>query len=490
MINRIDLIKRSFLAKAVCQIVFVFLLLISSVSNGQELWGIANSNYAGQMGLTMNPASVVGEPFNWELQLFSLNANAANNYIYLKKGRGAISLSNSSDDPTTDRYTTADKWSYGSTFFKAPAFLYSKKKYGFAISSSLRAGYSAVDVPWHLAKFAKEGFEYDPLQTYFFEGGNVKVGMIAWQETAITVGALAIDDGTNYLTFGLTGKNNRGFEAAYVNLNAVTYNSSADSLLIIQNINMNYGHSLPEDNEFQLANILSRRGKGWGINAGVQYIRNRNANFFRPCSNSEEKPYDFKIGVSIIDLGYMTFNREASTFQFDNLSTDWFYIDTAKFIDVSQVDSMFSSQFTGKPANTRYLRSFQIATPAAVSLQFDYALDNHFFVNVSAIQRIVLSRIALRRMNQLSITPRYERKRFEIAIPISFYEQFKPRVGVGVRYGILTIGSDMLSPLFGFTDSYGADFYLGLSIKNKGKCGGDSGRKKRLSIEKCKVPNY
>jgi hypothetical protein len=93
-------------------------------------------------------------------------------------------------------------------------------------------------------------------------------------------------------------------------------------------------------------------------------------------------------------------------------------------------------------------------------------------------------------MNQLSITPRYERKRFEIAIPISFYEQFKPRVGIGVRYGILTIGSDMLSPIFGFTDSYGADFYLGLSIKNRGKCGGDSGRKKRFSIEKCKVPNH
>jgi hypothetical protein len=92
-------------------------------------------------------------------------------------------------------------------------------------------------------------------------------------------------------------------------------------------------------------------------------------------------------------------------------------------------------------------------------------------------------------MNQISLTPRYERKRFEVAIPISFYEQFKPRVGLGIRYGILTIGSDMLSPIFGLTESYGADFYLGLSIRSKGKCGGDSGRIKRFSIEKCKVPN-
>ncbi len=490
MIYRIE-VKNFFLSsKAIQRVVLGIFLLFSSTSDAQELWGIANSNHAGQMGLTMNPASVVGEPFRWELHLFSLDANAANNYIYLKKGRGLLPLSDSKDEPTTDRYTTSDKWSFGSAFFKAPAFLYSQKKYGIAFSTSLRGGYSAVDVPWHLAKFANEGFDYDPLQSYFFEGGNVKVGMISWQETAITVGALVVDDASNYLTFGLTGKNNRGFEAAYVNLNSVTYNSAADSLLIIQNINMNYGHSVPEDDEFKLSNILSRRGKGWGINAGVQYIRNRNGAFYKPCANNEEKPYDFKLGVSIIDLGYMTFNREASTFQFNDLSADWFYIDTAKFIDVSQVDSMFSSQFTGKPTSTRFLRSFKIATPAALSVQFDLALDNHFFVNVSAIQRVVLSKVALRRMNQIALTPRYERKRFEVAIPISFYEQFKPRVGLGLRYGVLTIGSDMLSPLFGLTESYGADFYLGLSIRSKGKCGGSLARRKRFSIEKCKVPNH
>ena len=93
-------------------------------------------------------------------------------------------------------------------------------------------------------------------------------------------------------------------------------------------------------------------------------------------------------------------------------------------------------------------------------------------------------------MNQLALMPRYERKRFEVAVPISFYEQFKPRVGLGIRWGALTIGSDMLGPLFGLTDSYGADFYVGLSIKSKGKCGGSNGRVKKRSIEKCKVPNH
>ncbi|MFM7014716.1 MAG: DUF5723 family protein [Bacteroidota bacterium] len=465
----------------------------STLLKAQELFGVSNSNYAGQMGLTMNPASVVGAPFNWELQCFSLDANTVNNYLYLKQGSGIIRKSFSganTSDATADRFTSPNKWSFGSTFFKAPAFVFSDKKFGLAFSTSLRAGYSAIDVPWHLAKFGKEGFDYDPLQGYFFEGGSMKVGMISWQEIAFTAGVLAVDDGTNYLSFGLTGKNNRGFESAFGNLDAITYNSSADSLLIIQNVNMNYGHSLPENDEYKLSSILDKRGKGWGINAGLQYIRNRNASYYRPCASNTDKPYDFKLGFSVIDLGYLTFNREARTYKFENLSTDWFYIDTAKFIDVTQIDSLISAQLTGKPTSTRDSRKFKIATPTAVSMQLDCALDNHFFVNLTIIQRIVLSKIALRRMNQIAITPRYERKRFEAAFPISFYEQFKPRIGIGIRYGILTIGSDMLSPLFGITDSYGADFYMGVSIKSKAKCGGESGRRKRHSIEKCKVPNH
>ena len=141
-------------------ILFVF---ITSNLNAQELWGAANSNYAGQMGLSMNPAVVVGAPFNWELHVFSFDANAANNYMYLKQGRGLIQsvAGNNNGDPSTDRYTTSDKWSFGSTFFKAPAILYSQKKFGVSFSTSLRAGYSAVDVPWHLAKFGKEGFDYE-----------------------------------------------------------------------------------------------------------------------------------------------------------------------------------------------------------------------------------------------------------------------------------------------------------------------------------------
>jgi len=463
--------------KAIQRLSLVSVLLYSNSINAQELWGISNSNYSGQMGVALNPATLVGATYNWELHLFSLDANATNNYMFLKQGSGVIRKSFNEfnfSDTKINNNTTPDYWSYGSSLFKAPAFIYSNKKFGFGFSTSLRTGYSVVNVPSQLANLASEGFVFDSLQRYFIKDGAVKAAAIIWQETAITVGALIIDDGSNYLSFGLTGKNNRGFESAYLNFNQLYFKSSADSLLFVQNINIDYGYSLPVNFSNQTSNILSKRGNGYGLNAGFQYMRNRNESFYNNCSGMDEKPYDFKIGASLIDLGYMTFNRDAKNYRFNNLSTDWFYIDTAKFFDVTQVDSLLSAQFASNLTSGRYVKNYKIATPAAISLQVDWALDNHFFVNVSALQRIVLNNVALRRMNQFALTPRYERKRFEVAIPFSYYEQFKPRIGIGLRYGILTIGSDMLSPLFGLTKSYGADFYFGLSIKSKVKSGGIS----------------
>jgi hypothetical protein len=44
----------------------------------------------------------------------------------------------------------------------------------------------------------------------------------------------------------------------------------------------------------------------------------------------------------------------------------------------------------------------------------------------------------------------------------------------------------MISPLLGFTDSYGADVYFGITWKNYGKCGRrNKGGGGVRSIEKC-----
>ena len=102
------------------------------------------------------------------------------------------------------------------------------------------------------------------------------------------------------------------------------------------------------------------------------------------------------------------------------------------------------------------------------------------------IQRVPLGKNSIRRANQIAITPRFESRRIEIALPISYYELFRPRVGLSFRFGVFTIGTDMIGPFLGLTDSYGADLYMGIAWRNFGGCDGNNNRARRKSkIENC-----
>src|SRR4051812_19109176 len=62
---------------ALCIIFFTFSIGVY----GQEMWGIANSNYAGNMGMHLNPASMVGAPYKYEINLVAGDFFFDNNYL-------------------------------------------------------------------------------------------------------------------------------------------------------------------------------------------------------------------------------------------------------------------------------------------------------------------------------------------------------------------------------------------------------------------------
>jgi hypothetical protein len=64
----------------------------------------------------------------------------------------------------------------------------------------------------------------------------------------------------------------------------------------------------------------------------------------------------------------------------------------------------------------------------------------------------------------LAITPRYETRRFEAAIPVTLYEYKKPHVGFAMRYRFFVIGTERLGSFTGLWDTTGYDIYFGFKI--------------------------
>ena len=108
-----------------------------------------------------------------------------NNYYYLKSQSKLITKSfkgeSVDDSKLTDRYTKRpDKFAYASVFAKYPAFIWSDKKWSAGFHLSTRVELSATKVPYHLAKYLKEGFEYDPQQNIPYEVRNAKVEKVPY----------------------------------------------------------------------------------------------------------------------------------------------------------------------------------------------------------------------------------------------------------------------------------------------------------------------
>jgi hypothetical protein len=470
------------------------LLLMFRPSQAQEMLGAAFSNYAGQMGIAWNPATIVGMPHRWELNLLSGDFAAQNNYMRLRKDsrwiRRGIQGEAVDENRFTDLYTTSDKWMYGSAFLKYPSFVWSGKKFALAANISTRFEASGQQVPHHLAKFMKEGFDYNPLQRRDWAANRGEGAVLNWHELSLTGGMNIHDDGVNYWSGALTLNYNIGLNGIYASIDDMKYNSIADILLLVYNLNGEYGHALPDNGEDGIRKSLEKKGSGFSGSIGFRYFLNRNDAWFNPCKKKDgAKPYDLRIGFAVTDIGYVDFDTRAYTYKVNNLNTDWFGIDTVNFDGIGHTDSVLGIQFVNNPTGLQTGRQFRIYTPAAANIDVDVPLNSWFFLNLAAIQRLPLGEFRVRRMNEVSLTPRVEFRRFEFAMPLSLYEYSALRLGAALRIGAFTFGTDVLSPFLNVTDSYGADFYFGITLRNFGSCGNSNGGKgKRPKMEKCNTP--
>jgi len=442
-------------------------------AKGQETWGAGNSNYAGILGLSLNPSSIVQAPYSSELSLLTFDSFVENNYIYLKKGYGVFNSasappeSNSDHGLTGDYYTPEPKKAYSSTMLLLPAYIRNYGNWAWAVHGGMRAAVSAKDIPYHLAKFMYEGFNYKPQQQINYISGPFELEGLSIYEVGGTFARVLTKENsnTNIVKAGITVNLLLGTNSMYLQAGNMDYIVPQDGLLVVNNINAEYGHAVPDD-YMNAGKYFGVRGTGVSTTIGFTYVHklNRNAYTCRSTANKLAR-YDFRIGLSLIDVGFITFNSsDSKNFRFINASTYWPGIDTTKFTSWTAMDTMLSNRFYGNPYQSAYKNSYTVFMPTAASLQADFNIKNNFYVNATVVQQLPLNDLSILRPSQVSLTPRYEKRKFEVAMPVSWYEYEKVALGLAVRYGILTIGTDRLGVYTGLFDSTGFDLFFSLKI--------------------------
>ena len=450
-----------------------FSVMLAPVVNAQEMWGIANSNFAGNMGVELNPASIAFMPYDFEINLVSGDIFFQNDYLYMKAGSfplGRIMKGETKQANWSDHYDAPDKNAYGNLLIKGPAVVYRNGKVAYGAHMSMRGMFSVRDVNTHLAKFLFEGSDYSPQWNTDYNTTPYRAAGLAFGEVGITLSQQVSKSRVAGTSAGITLNYLYGMDGLYVRSDNMQYSFDDESMFRLNSLDADYGHAVPNDGA---ANFMAKRGSGFSTTMGVQYIQNINPQGYH-AGHSENKirKYLFKAGASIIDLGYINFNRQAKVYSYSDNSAVWPGFDTTDINGINHAGEVISSKIYDNPTQGLTDHHFKTSLPTAVSGQVDFCVTPVFYANVSAIQPIMQSDKSVRRAKQISITPRYETRRFEAALPVSFYEYKVFRMGAAIRWGMLVLGSDYLSSLFGVTEFNGADFYFGIkyaSDKNGGR---------------------
>lgn len=441
----------------------------------QEMFGIVNSNYSGIHGALINPGNLTNSKYYLDINFLTLGISFENNYIYLAKdeykfsrflGKNLPFPTHGADDkPAYDYFNTRHKDAYFNERLMGPSAMLNIGKHAFGITTSYRTVTSGKNIPYELAKFGYEGLDYpDQFGINYIDDHKFDFAAISWAELGLSYAYVFKQDNREYWSGGITIKRLMGVSGAYAKVRNLDYTLLSRDTVVINNLDADAGYSLPVDyNTNDLMRTPVFRGGGFGFDIGITYQKmkkgHQNSSYSSVCS-IPYKPYLYRIGFSIIDIGGITFRKNAQKLLFDNVNTFWPEFRDINYQNINSAVADISQQFYGDSTTLLKGNKIKVGLPTAMSFQIDVNYTGNWYINGTVLYPLLINKAGITRPAQLAITPRFETNYFEIDLPLSLYDFQRPRIGISARLGIFTVGTDKLGGFLNFNDFTGLDFYF------------------------------
>lgn len=425
-------------------------LILPAVS--QEKIGISNSNYSSINNIHLNPSSSVDSRTFVQLNIIGAHLYEMNNTAYLPN----FSVWSVKGKEPAINTSSQKKFLYLKSDVSVPGFVVSNRKIGFGIFARARAEIDLKRIPYELAEIISKQ-QIDTLQpTHEINIKNAKIGAMAWTEYGVNFGGMISRRNGVMMTLGGNLKYLTGIGLAYYNLKELnTIIDKNHMQATIENSRVRY--SMPKWNS----------GKGVGTDIGFTYKKMLSSidNYFSnsKLSNCTYIDYRYKIGVSILDAGFIRYNT--GTYKGDISGT----IESSDYKNTN-VDSLIRAEFSVSQQTNKPLYA---STPTGISVQTDWNLGyymksnafKHMYLNATIVQSVLTKKVTgVQRSNTLSLTPRYERKNIEVALPVKLYNYQKLQLGLAFRFRTFVLGVDNVMPLIKKSDTYSVGVYTNLGI--------------------------
>ena len=444
----------------------------------QNYNAINGSSYAGSLGVHNNPASIVSTPFKWDFTLFgtqlstSTNAFSIHDYSYLSSPANSLYR--------VDHGEFERKANINLNVNLLNVRIALNRKSSIAFGANIRtytnlktSSYNFIDTLDNVTNFLQINPNINSI--------NAQLRHSAWFEGYISYARTLSDNEFGRLNAGLTVRVSRGLSGAYANIDNIAYSSSFQPGGTVYNVtaaNMAYGYSSNYDrwkdantSSQNLNDFVSYTEGGASIDAGVEYLIKPQGTTSFNDDEEDYYDYDWKLGLSLLDIGGNQFKY----------GTESRLINGAKAnITGTTLDNKFDSTVNSFPRFNDSLATiinggqiggkFTVLNPTRLVANVDHYLTGNFYLNAQLSINIPLTflkkyKLQVKEINLLTITPRWETKRYGFYLPIQFNTQNQFWVGAAFKAGPLLLGIHNVVNLFSKTSTQNGGGYIALVFR-------------------------
>lgn len=445
-------------------LLFAFALLTTGLYAQEHFAGINTSRRTGLINSTINPAELANLKTKYEASIFSFSANVSNNKLSfgdLVGGGGDFEdMLFSGNEPVN---ANVDAEIYG------PGFAFKIEKWAFAITSSAKVKATITDVDTSLGRALTNNSDAINIVTdYITAGSNQRVSGTSWGEIGFSVARDVFENDQHKFAAGATFK--LIFPGSYANVSADEFNGEVglgateypgDIVLRNANANINVAYSGSLADGFtdagNFTDFFAGGLNGSAVDLGVNYQ-------WKDTNSSDEGAYKINAGLSVRNLGSMTFKDDNNVSQNYSLQTtglEEFSLSQFEGVDdLKEIEAILDNDPHVEGGTTN--RDFKVKNPALLSTYADFKIYERWYVTGFLQQRLsdTDKNDQIVSQNVFTVTPRYSAGWFEAYVPLSDNEISGFTAGVGVRLGGFYIGSgSALSAIV--SDTNQADAYMG-----------------------------
>jgi hypothetical protein len=441
------------------------LVYLSNLSAQSHFSGIKNSTGFSLLSASMNPAALSNLNSKYEINFFSASINASNNKVGfndLVNNSGNIAdLIFTGNEPINLRI---DAEIYG------PGFAMKKDKWAFAVSSKAYAKLNFIDIDPKLGEAVNNGVLSSLASTSILSNNNnQRLNGTSWGEIGFSAARNLFENEKNKFSVGTSLK--LLFPGSYTNFGADKFQGKINVVLGTPYLNdtkadLNIAYSGNLTNGFtnfgDYSKSLFGNLNGFAVDLGVNY------------QLKDKDNYKFNAGVSIKDIGSMTFKdaNNASTNYALNIPPSSTFNPGLNLNDFQNVKSLEEAEtllldsgyLTKKESN----QNIKVKLPTTFVAYVDVKVIPKLFVSLYTQQKLNndSNNDQITTQNVVSLTPRYSLKNYDFYSSWTTNEISGLTGGLGFRaYGFYLGSSSIITALT--SDSKQADLYLGYRLKLK-----------------------